>query len=137
MCAALYAIQPRSDSKFVLTAGPLSDRGGIVAGILLLATARTVAVMLPMAIGILNAPTLRAQSAAPTTPKFEVASIKRYKDQPGFMRGGGESTYGRVSTGCLPLADFRGLGLIQRAYVRFVEGHANPLRILPIEGGPA
>jgi len=53
------------------------------------------------------------------------------------MRGGGESTPGRVSTGCAPLADARGLGLIQRAYVRFAGGHANPLVIVPIEGGPA
>jgi uncharacterized protein (TIGR03435 family) len=80
---------------------------------------------------------LRAQSASPAKPKFEVASVKRCKDEPGFKGGGGESTPGRISTGCLPLADVRGLGLIQRAYVRFAGGHANPLGILPVEGGPA
>jgi uncharacterized protein (TIGR03435 family) len=52
------------------------------------------------------------------------------------MSGGGESTPVRVSTACLPLADVRSLGLIQRAYVRFAGGHANPLEILPIKGGP-
>jgi hypothetical protein len=77
-----------------------------------------------------SAPSIRAQlqpvaSAPSGMPKFEVASIKRCKDQPGLMRGGGESTPGRVSTGCLPLAEVRGPGLIQRAYVRFAGVHVN------------
>jgi uncharacterized protein (TIGR03435 family) len=80
---------------------------------------------------------IRAQSTLPATPRFEVASVKRCKDEPGFKSGGGESTPGRVSTGCLPLADVRGMGLIRRAYVRFAGGHPNPLGILPVEGGPA
>jgi uncharacterized protein (TIGR03435 family) len=35
------------------------------------------------------------------------------------------------------LVDENSLGLIQRAYVRFAGGHANPLGVLHIEGGPS
>ncbi len=42
-----------------------------------LASIRLVAVILPVAIGILSVLTLRAQSAAVLKPHFEVASIKR------------------------------------------------------------
>jgi uncharacterized protein (TIGR03435 family) len=48
----------------------------------------------------------------------------------------GNSSPGRLSTGCDFLADTNNLGLIQRAYVKFAGGQHNPFRILPIEGGP-
>jgi bla regulator protein blaR1 len=110
---------------------------------LLLGVAGMSTLIVPLVVGILNAPPVRAQEAADSQPKagrkmsFDVASIRLCKDEPGLMGGGGEPTPGRVSTGCAPLADARSLGLIQRAYVRFAGGHANPLVIVPIEGGPA
>ena len=90
----------------------------------------------PMIVGIMNAPYSRAQSAAAPTPKFQVASIKRCKDEPGRRQGGGESSPGRLSIGCLVLAGDNNLGLIQRAYVRNAGGHTNPLGVLAIKGGP-
>jgi bla regulator protein BlaR1 len=86
---------------------------------LALTTAGAAAVTAPILVGILNAPAIRAQSSATATPKFEVASIKPCKAQPGRMRGGGDSSPGRLSTGCDLLVDDNNLGLIQRAYVRF------------------
>jgi uncharacterized protein (TIGR03435 family) len=47
----------------------------------------------------------------------------------------GNSSPGRLSTGCDLLVDSNGLGLIQRAYVSFAGGHRNAFRILPVEGG--
>lgn len=92
----------------------------------------TVAVCVGAA-AILAAGTLvRAQSPA---PKFEVASVKSCKD--GRNRGGGDSSPGRLSTGCDLLADENNVGLIQRAYVRFAGGHPNPMGVLAIKGGPA
>ena len=44
---------------------------------LLLAGAGMLAVAAPVALGVLNAPSIRAQSQPAATPKFEVASIKR------------------------------------------------------------
>ena len=85
------------------------------------------------AAAILAAGTLvRAQSPA---PKFEVASVKSCKD--GSNRGGGDSSPGRLSTGCDLLVDENNVGLIQRAYVRFAGGHPNPMGVLAIKGGPA
>lgn len=102
-----------------------------------LAVAGVAAVALPIAFGTLNAPPIRAQSAAAATPKFEVASVKPCRNDPGRMRAAGESSPGRLSTGCDLLVDDNNLGLIQRAYVRFAGGHANPLGVLAIKGGPA
>jgi uncharacterized protein (TIGR03435 family) len=52
------------------------------------------------------------------------------------LRGGGDSSPGWLSTGCDVLVDDNNLGLIQRAYVRFAGGHANPMGVLAIKGGP-
>jgi bla regulator protein blaR1 len=110
---------------------------------LLLCVAGMATLIGPLVVGILNAPAARAQETADSQTKagpkmsFDVASIRLCKAEPGLMGGGGEPTPGRVSTGCAPLADAMSLGLIQRAYVRFAGGHANPLVIVPIEGGPA
>jgi hypothetical protein len=101
-----------------------------------LAVAGVVTLTAPILTGVLNAPAIEAQSSATATPKFEVASIKRCRAEPGGMRGGGESSPGRLSTGCDLLVDENNLGLIQRTYVRFSGGHANPLGVLPIKGGP-
>lgn len=76
-------------------------------------------------------------AGAQAPPKFEVASVKRCKTGAGIMRGGGQSSPGRLNTGCDLLADDASLGLIQRAYVRFAGGHANAFGVIPVEGGPA
>ncbi len=95
------------------------------------------ALLLPVAIGIVNAPPVEAQAVPAATPKFEVASIRPCKSEPGRMRGSGNSSPGRLSTGCDLLVDENNLGLVQRAYVRFAGGHINPLGVLAIKGGPA
>jgi bla regulator protein BlaR1 len=85
---------------------------------------------IPIAVGV------HAQSVQ--IPKFEVASIKPCKDEPGTRRGGTNSvTPGRLNTGCMALADENHLGLIQRAYVRFANGQANGFQVIPIKGGPS
>jgi bla regulator protein blaR1 len=94
-------------------------------------------VAVPIVIGLFNVSILRAQDAAPAAAvRFEVASIKPCKNQPGQMRGSADSSPGRLNTGCDLLVDENNLGLIQRAYVRFAGGHANPLSVTPIKGGP-
>jgi bla regulator protein BlaR1 len=96
-----------------------------------------VALAVPIAVGVMNAPLIRAQSAAAAVPKFEVSSIKPCTEESGLMLGAGySSSAGRLNTGCMPLVDSAGLGLIQRAYVRFAGGPVWPA-IVPIEGGPA
>jgi bla regulator protein BlaR1 len=107
-----------------------------------LAAAGVAVVSAPIVIGMMHAPPGRAQP----TPKFEVATVRPCK--PGesagpigtkSKSGGGPAqsiSPGRLSTGCLPLADSNSLGLIQRAYVRFAGGNTNPFRIVAIQGGP-
>lgn len=86
--------------------------------------------------GVLNPTVIYAQPSTAAAPKFEVASVKRCKAESGQRRGGGDSSPGRLSTGCDLLVDENNLGLIQRAYVRFAGGHTNPFGILDIKGGP-
>ncbi|MBI1790189.1 MAG: TIGR03435 family protein [Acidobacteria bacterium] len=103
---------------------------------LALAVAGIVALAAPIAVGVMNAPLIRAQSAT-ATPKFEASSIKACHDQPGLKRGYGySSSPGTLNTGCMPLVDADNLGLIQRAYVRFAGGHPHWPGIVPIQGGP-
>ena len=101
-----------------------------------LALSATFAVALPIVIGILNAPPIHAQSDTPNRPAFDVVSVKPCKPQPNRMRGGGDSSPGRLSIGCELLADTNSLGLIQRAYVRFAGGRPHPFGVLPVKGGP-
>lgn len=86
------------------------------------------------AVGLLNGPAVRAQSA---TPKFEVASIKPCEEA-GLARssnGGGARAFspGRLNLPCLSV-----MALIDRAYLAWAGGR---LRVWPpqlaIEGGPA
>jgi len=103
-----------------------------------LTVAGIAALVLPIAVGVINAPLARAQSAAAAVPKFVSSSIKRCSDVPGLMRGAGHSlSAGRLNTGCIALVDGN-TGLIQRAYVRFADGHPHSWpEIVPITGGPA
>jgi bla regulator protein blaR1 len=112
-----------------------------------LAVAGIAALALPVLIGVLNAPAIRAQAPA-VTPKFEVASIRPCgKDSgPGGnkQKGDGPSrasvSQGRLSTGCVFLAnaELGPVGLIQRAYGRLGIRHVVPLGFAPpVSGGPA
>jgi bla regulator protein BlaR1 len=111
-----------------------------------LAIAGIAALALPMIVGILNAPAIRAQSAA--TPKFEVASIRPCGKDVGpggnKQKGDGPSrasvSPGRLSTGCVFLANAEvgPVGLIQRAYSRLGIRQIVPLGSAPpVSGGPA
>ncbi|HTS76414.1 MAG TPA: TIGR03435 family protein [Bryobacteraceae bacterium] len=96
----------------------------------------------PILIGIMNAPYARAQAFPPRpadTSRFEVVSVKPCKPEASRMMGGGKSSAGRLSTGCIGLSFSDNLGLIQRAYVRFGDGKPKQgfVRIVPIVGGPA
>ena len=91
----------------------------------MLATSRTVAVILPVAIGFLNVPTLRPQAAAVPQPQFEVASIKPCREP---RRGSGSPTPGRLIAKCRTVAR-----LVQQAYAN---GPSDPIS-LTIERGPA
>ncbi|WP_321476190.1 M56 family metallopeptidase [uncultured Paludibaculum sp.] len=100
-----------------------------------LTVAGTMAVAVPLAIGVLNAPLSKAEAAG---PKFEAASVRTCSDTPGFKRGAGFSvSTGRLNTGCMALAEMDHTGLIQRAYVRFADGRAHPSGLVPIAGGPS
>jgi uncharacterized protein (TIGR03435 family) len=106
------------------------------AGKIALAATAAVAIAAPILTGVLNAPAIKAQTAPPGTPRFEVASIKPCKIEPNTLRRGGDSSPGRLSEGCDLLADDNGLGIIHRAYVVFAGGHPNPNWPIPIKGGP-
>jgi len=97
----------------------------------------------PIIVGVMSAPSSRAQTASSATLKFEVASVKPSKDcgapgaAAGGRRGGGVSpSPGRLHV-CGTVED-----LIQNAYVVYADGHTN--RRLqarasgpPLSGGPA
>jgi bla regulator protein BlaR1 len=86
----------------------------------------------PIVIGVLNAPAIRAQRAPAALPKFEVVSIKPCEFRQGIysdMAPHGNSTPGNLRTGCFPLHDANGTGLIRGAYA------SNPFT--PINGGPS
>jgi len=112
-----------------------------------LTVAGAAALAVPIAIGILNAPAIRAQSALASTVKFEVASIRpgcggggAGKSVDGKHKGPGvaipASSPGRLSV-CRALVEEMG-GLIQQAYFRFANGRRNPpWAVMPVEGGPA
>ena len=107
------------------------------AGKTALAAVGAIAIAGPIILGVLNAPAITAQTVAPGTPSFDVASVKPCTVEFGHLRGGGESSPGRLSTGCDFLVDQGGTGFIQRAYVRFASGRFNELLgVIPIKGGP-
>jgi uncharacterized protein (TIGR03435 family) len=100
-----------------------------------LAVAGIAALVGPGVVGMMYAPLIPAQSAAPVVPKFEVASIKpcRTDIPPNGRSGGGNSSPGRLNVECQTV-----MGLIQAAYVIFADGHSitSPMHV-PISGGPA
>ena len=90
--------------------------------------------MLFRSIGLLSGPRMLAQSTPPVTPKFDVASIRpcqdpRQRQVPGdTYPPRGNSSPGRLRTGCFPLLDDHGMGLIRSAYAD---------TFTPINGGPS
>ncbi len=107
---------------------------------LMLVAASLSAIGGPLIFGALNAPAIRAQNASATTRKFEVASIKPCQAPPQVpgraYPARGNSSPGRLGTGCVPLLDANGLGLIRSAYVSFADGHLHN-EFTPINGGPS
>jgi bla regulator protein BlaR1 len=106
-----------------------------IPGKMTLATIGLVAIAAPILIGVLNAPAIRAQDAPAAAPKFEVVSIKPCKEppqQPGrVVRRGENSSPGNLRTGCAPLLDVNGIGLIRDAYRNSLDNG-----FAPINGGP-
>ncbi len=100
-----------------------------------LAICAAAALAAPIAVGIVNAPAINAQ-ALTNVARFHDASVRSCTVAPNTLAGSGESSPGRLSTGCLLLADTDNTGLIQRAYVRFAGGHPHPFGIVPVKGGP-
>jgi len=84
-------------------------------------------------VGGLSGPLMLAQSAAPAASKFEVVSIRpcqdpRQRQVPGdTYPPRGNSSPGRLRTGCYPLLDDHGMGLIRSAYAD---------TFTPVNGGP-
>jgi uncharacterized protein (TIGR03435 family) len=105
-----------------------------------LAGAGFAALATPIAVGMLNAPTVRAQSAVAAWPKFEVASIRPCGNgdfgpvgRGGSKGGGGSFAPGRLTLNCQSV-----LGLISAAYIINANGRMNLAAAvkIPIEGGP-
>jgi len=101
---------------------------------ILVAAAEMAALIGPLVIAGPASSRLRAQTTASTLPKFEVASVKTC-EQPPQIPGTvypprGASSPGNLRTGCYPLLDPNGIGLIRAAYVTFADGR------LDIDGGP-
>jgi bla regulator protein blaR1 len=105
----------------VRTLNPAKRLGLVIAGLMALGV--------PLAIGILNAPAIRAQSAS--IPRFEVASIKPCRDGPPG-RGGGPIGHGTLNVECVTVID-----LMRSAYVTWANGRLNAPKSLRIEGGPS
>jgi bla regulator protein BlaR1 len=106
-----------------------------VAKKLALAVAGIAAVALPIAVGVINAPPLHAQSVA--TARFEVASIKPSADcEDSVKRGAGGSTP-TASPGRLTLNCYRVIDLIRTAYSTFANGQQRQGPGIPIEKAPA
>lgn len=95
---------------------------------LILATAAIVSLALPVLVGIVSAPRLRAQSQ-PSTPAFETASIKPCK---AFRKRPLPDSPGKLQSGCKTVEQF-----VAQAYGVFANGHANRLSAVTVTGGPA
>lgn len=97
----------------------------------ILAVAGAAAIVIPIVVGVVNAPAVEAQSTA--APKFETVSIQACG--PGAVAPklrASESSPEELRLPCQTVVD-----LVQWAYVNFANGHLNPLASVPISGGPA
>jgi bla regulator protein blaR1 len=100
-----------------------------------LVTAGIVAVALPIGVGMMSTPAIRAQTSA-GKPQYEVASIRRCEGPAG--RGAPKSANGNppVSPGRLNMCATPWI-FINVAYLAFADGHRNPQPYPKIEGDPA
>jgi uncharacterized protein (TIGR03435 family) len=103
---------------------------------LTLAVAGMAALAVPIVVGIMHAPSLRAQSqqarsGGDTAPKFEVVSIKPCK---AFRKSTLQDDLSpeTLHSSCTTLQR-----LIQQAYGLFANGHMHPLSSVTVTGGPA
>jgi uncharacterized protein (TIGR03435 family) len=101
-----------------------------------LAIAGGAALAVPIVVGVMNAPYVRAQSAPASIPKWEVVSVRPVGPVDEAHCVGGGASPSRLLIPCNTLA-----ALIRTAYFTFVDGHRNsaplPPRFSPISGGPA
>jgi bla regulator protein BlaR1 len=114
-----------------ILAGSIADELSAARKMTLTATGLAV-FAIPILIGVLDSPAIRAQSAAAAVPKWEVVSIKPCEPHQGPMSDmapGGNSTPGNLRTECFPLLNANGSGLIRGAYA------SDPFT--PITGAPS
>lgn len=104
-----------------------------------LAAVGVVALAVPICVGLIGAPAIRAQSAGAAAPKFDVASVKLCDSNslpPGGRAGGAStSSSGRLTLTCATVKSF-----IVMSYVLSANGQrqgSNALKLLPVEGGPS
>lgn len=93
------------------------------------------ALAMPVVVGVVNAPAIRAQSEAASATRFEVASIKPCAGE-ALSRGGS----GNPSPGTLEIDCWSVRTLVRSAFIEFANGHYNPAgragSMEPIVGGP-
>jgi uncharacterized protein (TIGR03435 family) len=95
---------------------------------LILAAAAIASLALPLLVGIVSAPRLRAQSRL-AAPEFEDVSIKPCK---AFSKRPLPDSPGKLQSGCKTVEQF-----VDEAYGVFANGHANRLSSVTVTGGPA
>jgi len=114
------------------------DLSGARKAVLVLAAA--VALVVPVAAGMITAPRRTSTQVKGPVPKFEVVSVRPC--DPGHPGGQGSrgqgagpaGSPGRLTENCLTL-----MNLMQNAYIRFADGRGHDawqIRNIPIEGGP-
>jgi bla regulator protein BlaR1 len=107
---------------------------------LMLIAASIGAIAGPVFVGILTAPHIRAQvaqqSAAGTTPKWEVVSVRPCDSSAPLGRSGGGKD-GGFSPGTLTANCAVPMHLIEEAYGFFANGRAPTWKSVPIEGAPS
>jgi uncharacterized protein (TIGR03435 family) len=116
-----------------IAANRIGTRMGFARKAVLIAVGSAV-VAAPVSVGIIDAPFIRAQSAAPARLRFEVASIK-----PATNCSASDNIYGALlsrSPGNLALNCATMAGLILGAYSRYANGRTNFSLPPPILGGP-
>ena len=100
-----------------------------------LGVAGMAALVVPVVIGVLNAPAIRSQeqSSPPARPQFEVASLKPNNGCENTPRSGNLSpSPGRLEMPCVTLQS-----LIQSAFGTFGDGVSINAQPLHMEGGPS
>lgn len=104
---------------------------------LVIATVGAFVVVAPIAVGLINAPLIRAQLPAVATPKWEVVSIRPCEAPvPGGRGKGAGGDNQSQGPGYLNICR-TAIDLIRFAHVQYANGDRTPPSRVPIEGGPA